>query len=162
MQARTQFPPRPHSAAEARHWVRDHLTDMGRSDLVDSAEAGVSELVTNCILHAQTSIGLHMTGHNSRVIIEVYDAAPMVTKPAGDPADPDTVDSTIGRGLRIVRAHAQEWGVATSAQGKAIWFQPTPSSEHPEAGSSAESCVDEARDVLEGIVRQRAHRRSRR
>jgi anti-sigma regulatory factor (Ser/Thr protein kinase) len=129
MQARTQFPPQPRSAAEARHWVRDHLTEMGRSDLVDSAEAGVSELVTNCILHAQTSIGLHMTGSNSRVIIEVYDAAPMVHKPAGDPADPDTVDSTIGRGLRIVRAHAQEWGVSTSTQGKAIWFQPTPTSE---------------------------------
>jgi len=127
MQVRTQFPPQPRSAAQARHWVRDHLTEMGRSDLVASAEAGVSELVTNCILHAQTSIGLRVTGNNSRVVIEVYDAAPMVQKPAGDPAVPDSVDSTIGRGLRIVRAHAREWGVSTSAHGKAIWFQPTPS-----------------------------------
>jgi anti-sigma regulatory factor (Ser/Thr protein kinase) len=137
MEARTQFPPQPRSAGEARHWVRDHLTEMGRADLVDSAEAGVSELVTNCILHAQTSIGLQMTGYNSRVIIEVYDAAPMVHQPAGDPAVPDTADSTIGRGLRIVRAHAQEWGVSTSAQGKAIWFQPTPSSEAVDDAGSA-------------------------
>src|SRR5262245_2570262 len=141
MQARTQFPPQARSAAEARHWVRDHLTEMGQPDLVDSAEAGVSELVTNCILHAQTSIGLQMTGTDGRVIIEVYDAAPMVHKPAGDSAAPDTVDSTIGRGLRIVRAHAQEWGVSTSPQGKAIWFQPTPSSatDHPDTASAADS-----------------------
>ena len=136
MQARTQFPPQPRSAAEARHWVRDHLTEMGHADLVDSAEAGVSELVTNCILHAQTSIGLQMTGGNGRVIIEVYDAAPMVHKPAGDSAAPDTVDSTIGRGLRIVRAHAQEWGVSTSPQGKAIWFQPTPASADEQPGTT--------------------------
>jgi len=137
MQARTQFPPRPRSAAEARHWVRDHLTEMGRSDLVDSAQAGVSELVTNCILHAQTSIGLQMSGDNGRVIIEVYDAAPMVHKPAGDPAVPDAVDSTIGRGLRIVRAHARAWGVSTSAEGKAIWFQPAPIPEAADQAGSA-------------------------
>jgi len=139
MQVRTQFPPQPRSAAEARHWVRDHLTEMGRADLVASAEAGVSELVTNCILHAQTSIGLQVTGNHSRVVIEVYDAAPMVQKPAGDPAVPDTVDSTIGRGLRIVRAHAREWGVSTSAHGKAIWFQPTPSAEDAATTEAAEA-----------------------
>jgi anti-sigma regulatory factor (Ser/Thr protein kinase) len=134
MQAQTQFPPRPRSAAEARHWVRDHLTELGRTELVASAEAGVSELVTNCILHAHTPIGLQVTGSNGRVIIEVYDGSPLVQRPAGDPAAPDAVDSTIGRGLRIVRAHAQEWGVSTSGQGKAIWFQPTPS---PSAQASA-------------------------
>jgi anti-sigma regulatory factor (Ser/Thr protein kinase) len=144
MQVRTQFPPQPRSATEARHWVRDHLTEMGRSDLVASAEAGVSELVTNCILHAQTSIGLQVTGNHSRVVIEVYDAAPMVQRPAGDPAVPGTVDSTIGRGLRIVRAHAREWGVSTSAHGKAIWFQPTPTAEDPEAAETAEAAEADA------------------
>jgi anti-sigma regulatory factor (Ser/Thr protein kinase) len=147
MQARTQFPPRPRSAAEARHWVRDHLAEIGRSDLVDSAEAGVSELVTNCILHAQTSIGLQMTGDNGRVIIEVYDAAPMVHKPAGDPAVPDAVDSTIGRGLRIVRAHAREWGVSTSAAGKAIWFQPAPTTEGADEAGAAEPGTAEESDA---------------
>ena len=142
MQVRTQFPPQPRSAAEARQWVRDHRSGRGRADGVDSAEAGVSELVTNCILHAQTSIGLQVTGSHSQVVIEVYDAAPMVQRPAGDPAVPDTVDSTIGRGLRIVRAHAEEWGVSMSPHGKAIWFQPTPSAE--DAGTTEAARTAEA------------------
>jgi anti-sigma regulatory factor (Ser/Thr protein kinase) len=126
MQARTQFPPEPRSAAEARHWVRDHLTEIGRSDLVPAAEAGVSELVTNGILHAQTSIGLQLTRNRERIVIEVYDGSPLVQQPAVDAAPSTTVDSTIGRGLRIVRAYAREWGVSTTKHGKAVWFQPAP------------------------------------
>jgi anti-sigma regulatory factor (Ser/Thr protein kinase) len=134
MQVRTQFPPEPRSAAEARHWVRDHLNDLGRADLVPSAEAGVSELVTNGILHAQTSIGLLLTRSRERVVIEVYDGSPMVHQPAVDAAFNAMTDSTIGRGLRIVRAHAQEWGVSTGSHGKAVWFQPA-ASDVPTNGS---------------------------
>ena len=139
MQARRQFPPQPRSAAQARHWVRDHLNDLGRTDLVPAAEAGVSELVTNGILHAQTSIGLQLTGNHDRVVIEVYDGSPM-HQPASDAAaSSSTVDSTIGRGLRIVRAYAREWGVSTSRHGKSIWFQPAPSVERPGAAGAGES-----------------------
>jgi anti-sigma regulatory factor (Ser/Thr protein kinase) len=126
MQARTHFPPEPRSAAQARHWIRDNLNRMGRTDLVPSAEAGVSELVTNGILHAQTSIGLLLTRSNQRVVIEVYDGSPMVQQPAVDAAFHASTESTIGRGLRIVRAHAQEWGVSAGSHGKAVWFQPSP------------------------------------
>lgn len=134
MQARTQFSPQPRSAAEARHWVRDHLTELGRTDLVASAEAGVSELVTNGILHAQTSIGLQLTRHRDRVVIEVYDGSPMVHQPpASDASASSSLESTIGRGLRIVRAYAREWGVSTSTHGKSIWFQPEPSGQGPDA-----------------------------
>jgi anti-sigma regulatory factor (Ser/Thr protein kinase) len=159
MQARTQFPHQPRSAADARHWVREHLAEIGRSDLVASAEAGVSELATNCILHAQTSFGLQMTGTNGRVIIDVYDAAPMVQKPAGDPAVAGTVDSTIGRGLRIVRAHAQEWGVSTSAQGKTIWFQPTPTdgAGEPARGTQGAQGVADGAEGATGAGPREAH-----
>jgi anti-sigma regulatory factor (Ser/Thr protein kinase) len=127
MHARAQFPPEPRSAAAARHWVRDQLDDMGRADLIPCAEAGVSELVTNGILHAQTSIGLQLSSQRERVVIEVYDGSPMSQQPALDTATPNAVESTIGRGLKIVRANAREWGVSTSQHGKAIWFQPAPS-----------------------------------
>jgi anti-sigma regulatory factor (Ser/Thr protein kinase) len=148
MHAHTKFPPLPRSAAEARKWVREHLNRIGRHDLVPAAEAGVSELVTNGILHAQTSIGLQLTRQRDRVVIEVYDGSPMVHQPVSDAAAPSTVDSTIGRGLRIVRAYAREWGVSTSTHGKSIWFQPAPVIEGPDSpdavganrnGSAAES-----------------------
>ncbi len=146
MQARAQFPPEARSAAEARHWVRNHLNELGRSDLVPSAEAGVSELVTNGILHAQTSIGLQLTRSRERVVIEVYDGSPMVHQPAVDAASAATTESTIGRGLRIVRAHARAWGVSTTSRGKAVWFQPAPKNGAvPNATATAEA--DEDSDV---------------
>jgi anti-sigma regulatory factor (Ser/Thr protein kinase) len=123
MQARALFPPEPRSAADARHWVRDHLDRLGRHDLVPAAEAGVSELVTNGILHAQTSIGLQLSRRQDRVVIEVYDGSPHVQQPAYD-SGAEVNESTIGRGLRIVRAYANEWGVCTTDHGKVIWFQP--------------------------------------
>lgn len=139
MQVRTQFPPEPRSAADARHWIRDHLNQIGRSDLVSSAEAGVSELVTNGILHAQTTIGLLLTRTSERVVIEVYDGSPMVHQPAVDAAFHATGDSTIGRGLRIVRAHAEEWGVSTGSHGKAVWFQPSPTAGHAVNGGGRQA-----------------------
>jgi anti-sigma regulatory factor (Ser/Thr protein kinase) len=150
LQARIQLRPEPRSAAEARHWVRDRLTHMGRDDLVDSAEAGVSELVTNGILHAQTSIGLQVTRDDDRVIIEVYDNSPMVYQPSGDPTSAAAMDSTIGRGLRIVRAHAREWGVSTSEHGKAIWFLPTTTGAAP-ARPVSPAVTDAFEDVEEDV-----------
>jgi anti-sigma regulatory factor (Ser/Thr protein kinase) len=140
MQARVQFPPEPRSAAEARHWVRDHLNRLGRDELVAAAEAGVSELVTNGILHAQTSIGLQLTRRQDRVVIEVYDGSPLVHHTAFDTGD--VSESTIGRGLRIVRAYANEWGVSTNDHGKVIWFQPAASGE-PGATTPAPGDVEE-------------------
>ena len=151
MQARAQFPPEPRSASQARHWVRDHLNDLGRTDLVSSAETGVSELVTNGILHAQTSIGLALSCHRDRVVIEVYDGSPMSQRPTLETAAPSTTESTIGRGLRIVRAHAREWGVSTTSQGKAIWFQPMPTEgEEPVTQAAAAAAqVEDDGDVDE-------------
>jgi anti-sigma regulatory factor (Ser/Thr protein kinase) len=152
MHARAQFPPEPRSAAAARHWVRDHLSDMGRTDLIPCAEAGVSELVTNGILHAQTSIGLQLSHHRERVIIEVYDGSPMSHQPALDTATPNAVESTIGRGLKIVRANAREWGVSTSQHGKAIWFQPLPTAVGNGHDLSAERTQPRDEVSFEGAV----------
>ena len=47
--------PEPQSVRQARSWVVDELAAIGRPDLVDAAELGVSELVTNAILHADAA-----------------------------------------------------------------------------------------------------------
>ncbi|MGH3366368.1 MAG: ATP-binding protein [Nocardioidaceae bacterium] len=61
-----QLPPEPQSAPVARRWVRQRLTEIGRAELVAAAETGVSELVTNGILHARTTIGLLLDGEAPR------------------------------------------------------------------------------------------------
>src|SRR6187200_984371 len=42
----------PRGVQDARRWVVDTCRDIGRDDLVECAELGVSELVTNALLHA--------------------------------------------------------------------------------------------------------------
>ena len=45
----------PRSVQDARRWVVGTCQDIGRDDLVECAELGVSELVTNALLHARAA-----------------------------------------------------------------------------------------------------------
>ena len=52
----------PHSVQQARRWVIESIQDIGRPELVDTAELGVSELVTNAVLHATDPISVRVRG----------------------------------------------------------------------------------------------------
>jgi len=121
--ARIELAPEPQSAARARRWMRQVLDDIERPELTESAATGVSELVTNGILHANTSISLLLQTFGERVIITVTDRSAVPTTRVGAEATHDE-ESTVGRGLQIVRAYATDWGVTSSQHGKAIWFAP--------------------------------------
>jgi anti-sigma regulatory factor (Ser/Thr protein kinase) len=121
---RVELEPEPLSASAARVWVKDSLGRIGRNDLAESATAGVSELVTNAILHAQTAISVVLQAFGERVIITVTDRSPVHAQSRFSPDAPREEDSTVGRGLGIVRAFADEWGVVSSTHGKSIWFIP--------------------------------------
>jgi anti-sigma regulatory factor (Ser/Thr protein kinase) len=77
----------------------------------------VSELVTNCIRHAGTELGLRLTRHNGTVLVEVTDfgaGRPKLLDPV--PAEPH------GRGLMLVQALARQWGVTdNSDRSKTVW-----------------------------------------
>ena len=47
------LPASPPSVKLARSWVSKILAEIGREDLVDAAQLGVSELVTNALIHSQ-------------------------------------------------------------------------------------------------------------
>lgn len=132
--ARLELEPEPRSAATARAWTRDVLREIRREDLAESATAGVSELVTNGILHAQTSIMLVLQTFGDRVVLTVTDRSPVHAAARFSSTVPRDDDSTVGRGLRIVRAYARDWGVTSSPHGKSIWFVPA---ETPHAVSSS-------------------------
>jgi hypothetical protein len=51
--------------------------------------------------------------------VSVEDANPTLPEP-GEPVD---LGAEGGRGLRIVAALAQRWGVDTTGTGKVIWFE---------------------------------------
>jgi hypothetical protein len=109
----------PESVAAARRFVRDVLNGQSR-EVVDAAELMTCELVTNCVQHARTEFEL--TIHDEDPIrIEVSDAnrgRPVPRSPK--PEEPS------GRGLRIVEAMSDSWGIKASSTGKTVWFALTP------------------------------------
>lgn len=98
------------SVGEARRHVRAHLRRQGCcDDTCETAVLLVSELVTNAVRHARSplvkcSVGLEA----DEVRIEVEDQGE-----GGTPVAPvqAAADDMHGRGLYLVAALSQEWGV---------------------------------------------------
>ena len=111
---------------DARRWVVGTFTDIGRHDLVECAEVGVSELVTNALLHGAPPITVRVRGTREHPRVEVRDIS---TEPPELPATtepPDEADLllTFGRGLNIVARASDAWGVEVEEDGKTVWFAP--------------------------------------
>lgn len=113
---RQRFPNEPSSIPAARHFVRAALEGTD-AELRASAELAVSELATNALLHTDGDLSVAVHCHEEGVRVEVGDssgALPRLRRPAPD--DPS------GRGMLIVEAVADEWGVELLADGKVVWF----------------------------------------
>jgi anti-sigma regulatory factor (Ser/Thr protein kinase) len=106
------------SVTEARHLVRDTLLAWHLPQLVDDAQLGVSELVANAVRHARTPLELTVALEDG-VTIEVRDRQPELRRPTFGAHD---VFAEGGRGLQLVSAVAQDWGIRARADGKVIWF----------------------------------------
>ncbi|MFN8193089.1 MAG: ATP-binding protein [Nocardioidaceae bacterium] len=115
----------PRSVHEARRWVAQTCRELGRDDLVECAELGVSELVTNALLHAGDPILVRMRGTMDHPRVEVADSShePPVLTPV-DTDDPDDLLSTFGRGINIVARCSVAWGASIEPDGKVVWFEP--------------------------------------
>lgn len=117
--------PEPQSVRQAREWVTDVLGDLGRDDLVDSATLGVSELVTNAILHAEGPITVRVRGTKAHPRVEVRDQSKRPPQINLDMTDEEHLMSTIGRGVGIVALYSSTWGSEIAPDGKTVWFEPT-------------------------------------
>jgi anti-sigma regulatory factor (Ser/Thr protein kinase) len=124
MSATLLLEPEPQSVRRARLWVVEELQDLGRSDLVDAAELGVSELVTNAILHADPPITVRLRGTAQHPRVEVHDNSRRPPAVNSDMAEDDKLLRTVGRGLGIVALYSTNWGADVSAEGKVVWFEP--------------------------------------
>jgi anti-sigma regulatory factor (Ser/Thr protein kinase) len=127
--ARRTFRCQPEAVNAARRFVRDVLSDQSL-EIVEAAELMASELATNCVRHAHTDFELAIRSQG-QIRIEVRDTGhgrPRLLSPT--PQEP------AGRGLRIVEAMSDAWGVIPAPNGKAVWCtlpQPGASSEAPSA-----------------------------
>ncbi|WP_165872991.1 ATP-binding protein [Nocardioides jejuensis] len=146
--------PGPGCVKQARLWVGESLRTLGRAELVETAELGVSELVANALLHARAPVRLRMRGTREHPRVEVLDGS---LQPPASPvrvAEGDHL-TTIGRGLEIVAMAATAWGAEIERQGKVVWFEPAPSmAEEPSLPGDifeAEPFVATAAEVHEGL-----------
>ena len=77
--------PGPRGVQDARRWVSDVCSELGRQDLIECAQLGISELVTNALLHGAAPIELRLRGTQDHPRIEVH-VGKQVTAVHGDQA----------------------------------------------------------------------------
>lgn len=117
--------PGPRGVQNARRWVVSTCTDIDRTDLIECAELGVSELVTNALLHGEAPILVRVRGTREHPRVEVRDASVEPPHlPNTHPTDEDELLLTFGRGLGIVARCADAWGAEIEDDGKVVWFAP--------------------------------------
>ncbi|WP_406000874.1 ATP-binding protein [Streptomyces sp. NBC_00829] len=118
---RMSFTVGEHSARHLRRIVRAYLHVWRLAELCDAAELAVTELQANVVRHVpDRRCALLVVRQAAVVRIEVTDAAPGL--PArGEPGDGLAEG---GRGLLLVDAVADRWGVVRHAGGgKTVWFE---------------------------------------
>jgi anti-sigma regulatory factor (Ser/Thr protein kinase) len=106
------------AVAESRTFVSATLRRWGLEELVTDAELLTSELVTNALVHARTAVQVAVAVADGVAEIGVTDGARGLPRQRTS-----TYPSEGGRGLHLVDAVAQEWGVADVGAGKQVWFR---------------------------------------
>jgi anti-sigma regulatory factor (Ser/Thr protein kinase) len=111
---------------EARRFTYETLVGWGLAEAERSVDVllCVSELATNALVHGvppgrQFRLFLRHDHHSLRV--EVHDSGPGVPRIVDDAADGEGGEG--GRGLLLVAALSDKWGVGERELGKVVWCE---------------------------------------
>ncbi|MBU6535623.1 ATP-binding protein [Streptomyces mayonensis] len=110
-----------HSAGHLRRVLRLYLVRSGLSGVAEAAELALTELVANVVRH--------VPGRRCRVCFLLQPGGVRVEVADGYPELPAVGDADAlgegGRGLVIVAAVTDRWGVTPYAdgRGKTVWFE---------------------------------------
>jgi anti-sigma regulatory factor (Ser/Thr protein kinase) len=121
----------PSSVAPARRLVLDAAAAFGLAELEDRAQLLASELVTNAVRHSRGPVRVRAahprTGTLAVTVCDDGGGRPTVQHQTGS--------GDRGRGLQIVDAMADRWGVAFRRAGKCVWFELVGADDHAERTS---------------------------
>jgi anti-sigma regulatory factor (Ser/Thr protein kinase) len=114
--AQRDFSPEPRSAYEVRRFIERVLGDRRiEGDVVGDVVLVGSELSANVIRHAQTEFTVVLRQKGDWIRLEVSDGSSII------PAVEDLTESY--RGLRMVEAVSEDWGVEATGSGKTVWAE---------------------------------------
>ncbi|MFI9647748.1 ATP-binding protein [Streptomyces sp. NPDC052040] len=110
-----------HSARHIRRVVRSFLREWELTELADDAELGVTELVANVVRHVpdrRCTVLVQQRAAGVRIeVSDGFDGLPSLRKDVPE-------DAEGGRGLLLLDALADKWGVEPhAAGGKTVWFE---------------------------------------
>ncbi|MFE9680190.1 ATP-binding protein [Streptomyces sp. NPDC006285] len=116
---------RPSLAATVRRAVAEQVSHFSLSEeLVDNAVLATDELFANAVRHGSShpddtvTVSVEYTGHEVRVMVADRSTALPRLRTAGEAEES-------GRGLAIVAALTDDWGIAPpepGERGKRVWF----------------------------------------
>lgn len=105
----------PRAVHTARAWVRERAGAVAED--AAALELLTSELVTNAVLHARTRITLGVTILENSVLVTVADRNLLQPE-----QQPYSGTRTGGRGITLLHAMADDWGVESDESGKTVYF----------------------------------------
>ncbi|MER6996135.1 ATP-binding protein [Streptomyces sp. NPDC000410] len=110
----------PSRIGQVRRIVSAHLRYWHLDPLIDQAALGVTELLTNVHRHAepdkQCTVEMALLLDRLTVSVHDHDPRPPTLGAAG-------LLATTGRGLALIEAVSESWGVLPKGdEGKAVWF----------------------------------------
>lgn len=111
----------PRSAALVRHALADDLAARGvAAERIDDVLLVASELIGNAVQHAGAdadgALAVDWQLHGCSIMLNVHDASLElpIRRNAG-------ITAPSGRGLMIVTALSEDWGVQHTLTGKRVW-----------------------------------------
>jgi anti-sigma regulatory factor (Ser/Thr protein kinase) len=117
--ARIDLPRNPSSVATARRFIEAWVSAWAFPRQAGEQLVLIgSELVTNAVLHARTDLTLTLELDDGRARISVKDQsqAPATLRHYRP-------DALTGRGLGVVAALSDSWGISAAADGKVVWAE---------------------------------------
>ena len=117
--ARIDLPRNPSSVATARRFIEARVSAWSFPRRAGEQLVLIgSELVTNAVLHARTDLTLTLELDDGRARISVKDQsqAPATLRHY-------RTDALTGRGLGVVAALSDSWGISAAADGKVVWAE---------------------------------------
>jgi anti-anti-sigma regulatory factor/anti-sigma regulatory factor (Ser/Thr protein kinase) len=125
---RVELRPTAQAPEQGRELVAQACRQWRLPRLRRLAQLLASELVTNAVVHAGTTLSLTVRQVGTTLQVAVRDGDPrLVHRPPPAPGSPPLPLADTSRGLLLLETLADDWGCVPTSDGKVVWASMAPS-----------------------------------